>query len=1160
MLSPLTPHEANIKKWLIPVTRSEIDKRLNNNPKLRRFMTRLAILLRTSFLILTLICASQTMARSQKYKVTIKVKEQKLLDVFKSIQQQTNLIVFYSNTILNDQEKVSIQVKDEPLEKVLDQIIAGKALKYEVQEKYIVIAPKEEKKGGREIKEGMSAEDFASLPPPEIDVVVRVTDEEGNPLVGASVMIRGTKTGTQTNEAGIASLKGVADNAVLEVSFVGYENEVVSVSKRNAIVLELKKKENELQEVIVGKGYYEEKQRYTVGNTVRISGKDIEKQPVTNPLLALQGRVPGLFITQNTGFANGAFKVRIQGQNSIINDNNPLIVVDGIPLSFELPIDGTTLSGPLATSALDRGNNPIAFIDPMNIESIDILKDADATAIYGSRAANGAILITTKKSKPGKIKVNVGVQQGWSKVPRKLDLLNTRQYLDMRYEALKNDGLGIGTSAAFNDLRLWDTTRYTDWQEELIGGTAGYTNANVSITGGSNTAQYLIGGSYNRTTTVFPGDFSNKRGGLHFNINAASTNQKLKISLSGSFMIGKNGMPYTDLTSEALTLVPIAPSLFNADGSLNWAPNQAGSSTWTNPLVNTYYRDYEHESKLLTTSGQISYLVLPGFTLKSNFGYNNTQVNSFSSQRIEATRPESRLNTARTSSFNNSSLGSVLIEPQASYSKQLTNNLVLDALAGGTIQKNLSEANFIRASGFISDLLLKDIGSATSVTASKFNSIYRYAALFGRINFNLNKKYILNVTARRDGSSRFGSDNLFNNFWSVGGGWIFSDENGIHKALSSFLSFGKLRLSYGTTGGDGIGDYQFQNSFDASTAGIPYQGAIGLLSTGINNPFIQWEETRKLQGGVDLGFFKDRLMVNATYVRNRSSNQLIRYSLPTITGVTSVPQNLPALVQNTSLEIAVSAIALKTKDFTWQSNFNLTLPKNKVVAFPGIENTSYASGMNGIIIGQPIGSTYFAHHLGVDPLLGYYYFDDGKGNAAFNPTAPESRYILRAFQPRFYGGWGNSFEFKGLVIDFLFQFVSQLSKVPSVFVDANGSLTPGRFSNGNGNQSTAVLNRWQKAGDRAQVARYSTTGGQTVIMQSDAAISEDGSFSRLKNVSVSWQLPKNLTNYLHVQNVSMFFRGQNLFTITNYTGLDPESQGTALPPLRTWTFGFNLSF
>ncbi|MBO9573908.1 MAG: TonB-dependent receptor plug domain-containing protein, partial [Chitinophagaceae bacterium] len=432
------------------------------------------------------------------------------------------------------------------------------------------------------------------------------------------------------------------EGEVLVISSVNYGTKQIRLVAGNTqLNIALDRSVSELDEVQYI-AYGTTSKRFNVGNTATVKGEVIEKQPVTNPLFALQGRVPGLLVTQSTGFANGAFKVQIQGQNSIGRGSDPLIVVDGVPLAFEL-LGASSTSGPLNGDRGRGANSPINFIVPSDIESIDVLKDADATSIYGSRAANGAILITTKKGKQGKTRVTLSVQQGWSRVGRRLAMLDTRQYLDMRYEAIKNDGLEID-DASNDDLRLWDTTRYTDWQKELIGGTASYTNATASVSGGSATVQYLVGGTLTRTTNVFPGSFANKTGNIHFNINAGSLDQRFKLALTGSYAVNNCGVPEVDLTKAALMLPPNAPPLYNEDGTLNFAPNASGHSTFVNPLGGTVFKDYENSFNALTSNAQISYSIFPGLLVKSSFGYNNIRGNGFFASLPSAYPPEDRNN------------------------------------------------------------------------------------------------------------------------------------------------------------------------------------------------------------------------------------------------------------------------------------------------------------------------------------------------------------------------------------------------------------------------------------------------------------------------------------------------------------------------------------
>jgi len=1083
--------------------------------------------------------------------VTYSAKDVKLRDVFKEIKKQTGYSLMYSNkkVPLNLDELVSVNFNKSNIQDVMEYLLRGKNLQWQLDDESILIFLKSSTSEQKQNESDTSGR----IP----TMSGHITDAIGEPLEGVSVHIKGTQKGTATNSKGDFFLTNVSLGSSLIISNVGYESREVIVKGKTLQVL-LNVLIKSLDETIVI-GYGTTTQRFSTGNVSTIKAKDIERQAVTNPLLAIQGRVPGLLITQNTGVANGAVTVRIQGQNSIRpTANEPLVVIDGMP--YPSRFDQTGFGGPITAGTATDGT-PLSFINPSEIESIDVLKDADATAIYGSRGANGVILITTKKGKPGKTKISIDFQQGWGKVARKVNMLDTRQYLDMRYEAFTNDGIDWrDPSVSANDLKLWDTTRYTDWQKQLIGGTAQYTNINMSVSGGTETIQYLVGATYNRNTAVFPGNFDDKRGAVHFNINGSSLNRKFRIQLSGNYMADNNRLPQIDLTQKAILLEPVAPALHNADGSLNWELNASGNASWDNPLVYTKFSDYNNSTKNLISNAKVSYTVIPGLDILSSFGYSNLHSNIFIPTPLESIRPNRRPFTPRSASYGSKDFNSWIIEPQISFRRNIGQGK-LDALIGMTIQQNNNNQQVLTGSGYTSDGALKNIRSAPNVTVPfSSNLVYKYNALFGRLNYNIRDKYIINLTARRDGSSRFGEKTRFHNFGSIGGAWIFTQEKFLQENLS-FLSFGKLRASYGTIGSDQIGDYSYLNLYYNTFAGLPYQGSIGLDPLGLPNPYIQWEETKKFQIGVDLGFFNERLIVNATFARNRSSNQILQYALPTVTGFAGITSNFPATVQNINWEVATQIAVLKGKELNWSTNINLTIPKNKVAEFPNIEETTYASGFDGVIVGQPLGVQKLLQYKGVDPATGLYQVFDKKGTPievnGF-PIFPDDYTVLVNTQPRLYGGFQNSLNWKGFQLDFLFQFVRQVDTKSLYFY--NEDRIPGSFGTSRSNQPVTVLNRWRKSGDVTSHARFNTD--QTVlpwVTSSDANYSYAASFIRLKNVALSWHLPSDWLQKLKLQNVKLYLQGQNLATITNYTGLDPETKSASiLPPLRVISAGIQV--
>jgi len=1101
-------------------------------------------------LAILLIACLHVAANGYSQAITLTVKNAPLEKVFTEIKNQTGLNFFYSSDVdLQKANPVTLNVNNIPVNEVLDLCFKNQPFTYSILDKVVVIKQKSTK--------SFSPDNIVvSL----IDIKGKVVNENGDPVAGVTVSIKGTKQATATNANGEFAIKNTDKPAILIFTGTNVETFQLNVGGQSELIVKLTTRVSKLDEIQVI-AYGTTTKRLQTGNVSTVKAEELAKQPVNNLLLALEGLVPGIFITQSTGLPGSGVTVKIQGQNSISRGNDPFYVIDGIPyISQVLPslnnVLGNSASYYLGSTA---GNgNPLSFINIADIESIDILKDADATAIYGSRAANGAVIITTKKGKAGQTKVDINMQNGWGKITRKLALMNTPQYLKMRNDAITNDGLTIQTTD-YDINGTWDSTRNTDWQKELIGGTAHYSDAQLNISGGNAATQFLVGSGYHKETSVSPGNFNDQKGSLHFNITNISSDQKFRLQLSGNYLIDNNQIPAIDFTSSAINMPPDAPAIYNVDGSLNWSPDPYGNSTFYNPAA---YLNSKNEIKTSNLIGNalISYNILPSLEIKSSFGYTNMQTNEISTIPLVESPPEYRQYIQRVSLFGNSNINSWIIEPQASYKKTIAKGK-LEALVGSTFQQNNKTQQQYTATGFNSDLVLEDISSASSVTVGpNIASIYKYNAVFGRLNYNWQNKYIINLSVRRDGSSRFGAQAQFHNFVSMAGAWIFSNEKFIQKNLA-FLSFGKFRASYGTTGNDQIGDYQFLSLYSTTTnplVAVPYQGANGLAPTNLPNPFLQWEETKKLQFGLDLGFFNDQILLNVNYVHNRSSNELLPYALPVISGFSSITKNFPAVVQNTAWEFAITSVNIRTNDFKWVSNLNLTVPQNKLIAFPNLANSAYASNL---VVGQSINVQKVYHFLGVDPSAGLYVFADSKGNSTSNPNALTDRTVLINNAPQFYGGIQNSFRYKRIELDFSLQFVKQtglnyfFGNIPGFFGGAYAT----------GNQPVSIIQSWQKPGDIKTFQQLSSVYPSTVYSpflnanSSDKSYS-DASFIRLKNISLSWELPKIWIKKARLQNFRIYIQGQNLLTFTKYPGLDPENLNvSALPPLRILSMGLQLT-
>ena len=955
-----------------------------------------------------------------------------------------------------------------------------------------------------------------------------------SPLPGVTISIKGKRNNTVSSDFNGQYILSATATDTLIVSFIGFKTAIVPIKGRKTVNIQLQEDITSLQEVRVNAGYYSVKEKERTGSIARITAKDIEKQPVTNVLAAMQGRMAGVNIVQSSGIAGSGFDIKIRGQNSLRTDGNaPLYIIDGVPYASDpIGVGYTATVMPLTTSPLNN-------INPGDIESIEILKDADATAIYGSRGANGVVLLTTKKGKAGKTTFSFNLNRGTAQVTRFADLMKTEQYLEMRREAFANDGVTIYPANAYDVNGTWDLNRYTDWQKKLTGGTAQITNVQSSISGGSALTQFLISGNYGKETTVFPGDFNYQKGNIRVNLNHTSEDKRFKTNFAAGYTLQDNDQPAKDYTVESRTLAPNAPVLYDEEGNLNWE-----NGTFNNPLRNLQ-GEFLAKTYDLVSNLMLSYRLLPNMEIKSNLGFTDLKHQESSSQPSTVYDPAWEVGPEYSLiSIGNTTRQSWIIEPQLNYRQNLQDDLELDVLLGSTFQQQTARKLVQRASGFTSNSLINNLAAASDIAVDIDDySVYKYQAFFGRVNLNWKKKYIVNLTGRRDGSSRFGPGKQFAAFGAVGAAWLFNEETFL---TNSVLSFGKLRTSYGITGSDQIGNYQFLDTYSAT--GGNYQGVIGLVPTRLFNPNFAWETNRKLEVALEMGFLKDKIFLTLASFSNRSSNQLVGTPLPSTTGFTSIQANLDATVQNSGIEVTLRTLNLETKNFSWSTSFNATALKNKLLSFPDLEASTYR---NQFAIGAPLNIRKMYHFEGVNPQTGFYQFKDVNGDGKI--TADADKTAIVDLNPKFYGGLQNQIRYKNWQLDFLFQFVKQ-QNLNTAAVGFPGML---------GNQAAALSNHWQKPGDIATYQRFTTgmdagaVAAQINYYSSDGVVT-DASFIRLKNIALSYNLPKN---WLGCAACKIVMEGQNLLTFTHYKGADPEFVTTnSLPPLKIVTAGIQLNF
>lgn len=1081
----------------------------------------------------------------------------KYLAIFSEIKRQTGLRVWANEEISNKIAK-SISFENTPLEDVMGKLLPA-TYTWQIRGNELLISKigqgqsvGESPKTNTDLSKANVA-DTANL---LVDISGSVTDEKGNPIPGATILIKGQNKGTISGSNGTFNIKGVSPNAILTVSNVSFLTKDVAVRGRASLgAIALTQVEKKLDDVVV-LAYSKTTNRLLTGNVSSVKAKDIQNSPVNNPMLAVAGRIPGITISQATGFAGSGVDIVVQGLNSMQKGSAPFYVIDGVPyVQSLLPNLGNILrySGRGSGDGTVTGS-PLAFINPADIESIEVLKDADATAIYGSRAANGAIIITTKRGKEGQMKVDINLQKGFGQVARRLKLMHTKQYLAMRREAKLNDGSAIG-SRDYDINGTWDTLKNTDWQKELIGGKANYTDVQLGVSGGNYNTQYWVAGTYHKETTVFPTDLNDSKISLRMNLDASSKDKRFRMNLSTGYLADNNKLPALDLTENAMTLSPNMPDILTPDGKVNWAPNSVGRSTISSNPIALLNTQYLNKTSNLIGNGAFSYSLWKGLVAKVNLGYNRLHSEEISKTPLSTIMPELRSFLPRTSNFGFNDISSWIAEPQILYSAKIAQG-ELNTILGGAYQQSNSDRKVLFASGFANDEVLNNISAATTISTSPLTTIisqYKYAAAFMQLNYNWKNRYIINLSGRRDGSSRFGSENRYHTFGSMGLAWVFTEEEfmqniGAHK--HGLLSFGKLKFSYGTTGNDQIGDYGYLTLYQNNNGDVPYRGGASLTVNRLSNSRLQWEETRKLSIGLDLGLMDDRVFINGVYYRNRSSNMLVGAIIPSTAGPTSgLLENLPALIQNQGLELAIGSTNIRNSVVTWSTNFNITIPQNKILSFGSIESTNYA---NSLIIGHPVNYVKLYRSAGVNSTTGIYQFLDKDGKLTDNPTSDPNNYI-KFINPSqtFYGGLSNSLSFKGFTFDFLFQFVKQMGK------NEPYSQAPGARGI---NQLASASERWQHEGDLKPVQKYSITNADFANaffyqLFSDAYW-EDASYIRLKNISLSYSIPTGNTLKSRIQSCRIYLNAQNVATITSYGGLDPESLSNfTLPPLRVFTFG-----
>jgi len=1024
----------------------------------------------------------------------------------------------------------------------------------------------------------------------QTQVTGTIIDENGVPLAGANIVEKGTTNGTMSDFDGNYQISVNSSDAILVFSYLGYLKKEVVVNNQTTINVTLEEDSEGLDEVVVV-GYGTQEKRKLTGAISSLDAQAISQNINADPVTSLQGQAAGVQVTQSSGQPGGAIRVRVRGSASLLSGGDPLVVVDGIPI----------ITSSFGTNPND-GISGLAEINPNDIESMEILKDGAASAIYGSRAANGVILITTKKGTPGKSTVNVDFQTGINAPTNRVDLLNSSELRAVNQRGWENTAFsGTGSREFFPVPR--DVNNYQGFNEEVAENTdvnwldtvlrdGIFRNFNLSASTGTEKTTALMSLGYRDEEGIEIGrDFT--RANARLNLNHKATDKfDVGMNVSLSYVQRTNpGNHFGTAQSSALPFFPInRPSdptlLFNGF-------NENSNSTGTNPIFSRNNYD-----DLTTTYRSISnvfgnYEILPGLNLRSEWGI-DYQSNNNDSKSSAALVPESigrivgngRTNTTRFSAIawnTNNTLN---------YSKSFNNAHNLDVLVGSSIlnQDNQGQTFVFEGLTFPS-LPIANTYDRTSNSISQF----RFVSLFSRLNYDYKGKYLIQLSARRDGSSRFGPGNRFGNFGGGSLGWVFSEENFIKENLS-FLNFGKFRASYGT-----IGNAELPSNFlslslaDVNDSEIGYAQFRGVAFGRIGNEGLTWETTKQFNLGLDLGFFDNRVDVTLDYYDKLSEDLLLESRLANSTGY--LDRNYVfnvGSIRNTGVEFAINSRIIDGKDFNWSSSFNIAHNVGKVEQLTPPVNADdtkikvFNTGDVQLVEGGNFGSYFLPVWAGVDPTTGNelikevdqaFLQETGIARLTGNVLDAEElggdinrhRMVLqdKTAIPDFFGGLNNTFNYKGISLDILFYFQF-----------GNYVLDQGeRAQSYPGEQSS--LRRNMIEGVDLPLGQFS----QTNPLNYESRISginttrflHDASFVRLRNVRLGYDFRNlRLKSDSKIPNLNVYISGQNLLTFTKFPGWDPEvftgggdqqranagpgSIGFLLPQARTIAIGINIGF
>lgn len=1035
----------------------------------------------------------------------------------------------------------------------------------------------------------------------------KVTDDAGVPLVGVNVTQKGSRRGVQTDKEGNFALP-VSGNAELQISYVGFKPASVPLTTQDNITMIMDRDISSNEEVVVV-GYSTVKRRDLTGSVSSVGSKQLKDIPLSSAAEALQGRLAGVQVTSSEGAPGAEIIIRVRGGGSITQDNSPLYIVDGVQV-----------------------DNALSVVSPQDIASIDVLKDASTTAIYGARGANGVVIITTKSGRPGKTQINYNGSFGWREITNTMDVLSPYDFVRWQYERSRGS-IPDSTSFAQTYGTTWDTLNVyknlaaINWQEEVFGRKAKYQNHNVSLNGGSQAT------SFNLSLTANLEDGIQIESGfdrymLNFKLDHKATD-KLKVGMTARYLDQKirgigttnSGTRTTNRLRHTINYRPFEiPTPTGGIDDFDEAYYLASAGA-INPILLTQAEYRRNETKATYLTGYVNFNIHKNLVFRSTLGFDNssTRTDLFYSKITGTARNFASLPVASIGQQNNYTISN---SNTLQYSvNNYRNHHDFSVLAGEETVDRRSKQSAMETRYFPADISPQKalsnmgLGSAPSGSAQPLPTSfeappYRLFSLFGRLSYAYDDKYLANFNIRADRSSKFNSDNGTLVFPSGSVAWRFSRERFMENV--SWLNDGKIRYGYGAVGNDRIGDLLYLQLY-----GVTGQYALnhsilpGFAPTALANPELRWEKNTTSNLGLDLSMFNNRIQFTMDIYKNTAKDLLLAVAIPPTTGYTSQIQNIGS-TSNRGVEFQLNAIPISRKDFTWNSNFNISFNRNRVESLGGVDQITRNSGWQGsdgvddylVKVGEPIGLMYgFVTDgmYGIDdfdynsttgvytikagiaangvygiPQPGMLKWKDLNGDGFI--TADGDRQVIGNANPDFTGGWLNQVTYRNFDLSVFINFV-----MGNDIYNANKlEWTDGAFPNLN--MLDIMKTRWTNINDQGQVV---TDPAELSKLNANATIwtpvrvqrwwlhswaVEDGSYIRFNNVTLGYTLPKNLLSKVKVSNFRVYATVNNLATITDYSGYDPDVTArrsdpltpgvdfAAYPRARTWVFGVNLTF